>query len=86
MKSTSTSAAQAKQPNSSGKLETVKEEDESASAASRSKMAKMFDENSMFNPADPVATLRNLTNMGSKEIIGAMIDKINMVVDGGQLI
>lgn len=46
MKSTSTSAAQAKQPKSSGKLETVKEEDESASAASRSKMAKMFDENS----------------------------------------
>lgn len=40
----------------------------------------------VFNPADPVATLRNLTNMGSKEIIGAMIDKINIVVDGGQLI
>ena len=40
----------------------------------------------VFNPADPVGTLRNLTNIGSKEIIGTMLDKINMTVDGGQLI
>ena len=40
----------------------------------------------VFNPADPVGTLRNLTNFGSKEMIGALLDKINMTVDGGQLI
>lgn len=40
----------------------------------------------VFNPSDPVGTLRNLTNIGSKEIIGTMLDKINMTVDGGQLI
>lgn len=37
----------------------------------------------VFNPQNPVNTLRNLTNMESKELIGAMIDKVNMVVDGG---
>ena len=40
----------------------------------------------VFNPQNPVGTIRNLTNMGSTEIIGSMLDKINMIVDGGQLI
>ena len=40
----------------------------------------------VFNPSNPVSTLRNLTNMGSKEIVGTLIDKVNMTVDGGQLI
>lgn len=33
-----------------------------------------------------MATIRNLTNIGSKEIIGTMIDKVNMMVSGGELI
>jgi hypothetical protein len=41
---------------------------------------------SVFNPTDPVGTLRNLTNIGSKEIISSLIDKLNMKIDGGQLI
>jgi hypothetical protein len=40
----------------------------------------------VFNPSDPVGTLRNLTTMGTKEIIGPLVEKINMTVDGGQLI
>ena len=40
----------------------------------------------VFNPSDLVGTLRNLTNMGSKEIIETMIEKINMPLNGGQLI
>ncbi len=40
----------------------------------------------VLNPSNPVATIRNLTNLGSKEIIGTMIDKVNMMVSGGELI
>lgn len=48
----------------------------------RAKNAK-FDDNSIFNPSNPVSTLRNLTNMDSKEIVTSLLDKINMNVDGG---
>lgn len=40
----------------------------------------------MFNSGNPVATIRNMTNIGSKEIISTMIDKVNMMVDGGELV
>jgi hypothetical protein len=40
----------------------------------------------VYNPQNPVATIRNLTNMGSPQIIDSLIDKVNMLVDGGQLI
>jgi hypothetical protein len=40
----------------------------------------------VFNPSNPVATIRNMTGLGNKEIIKGMIDKVNMLVDGGELI
>lgn len=40
----------------------------------------------VFNSGNPVATIRNMTNIGSKEIISTMIDKVNMMVDGGELV
>jgi hypothetical protein len=39
-----------------------------------------------FNSSNPVATLRNLTNFGSKELLGPLLDKVNMLVSGGELI
>ena len=40
----------------------------------------------VFNPSNPVQTIRNMTNLGSKELIASFIDKVNMLVDGGELI
>ncbi len=40
----------------------------------------------VFNPSNPVATIRNMTGLGNKELIAGMIDKVNMLVDGGELV
>ena len=40
----------------------------------------------VFNPGNPVGTIRNLTGLGNKEIIESFIGKINMMIDGGELI
>ena len=33
-----------------------------------------------------MGTIRNLTGLGNKEFISTFIDKVNMLVDGGELI
>ena len=40
----------------------------------------------VFNPSNPVQSIRNLTNFGSKELIGPMLEKVNMMVHGGELV
>lgn len=40
----------------------------------------------VFNPSNPVATIRNMTGLGNKELVAGMIDKVNMLVDGGELV
>jgi hypothetical protein len=41
-----------------------------------------------MNPNNPLASIRNLTAMGlsSKDMIEGLLDKVNMIVDGGDLI
>lgn len=40
----------------------------------------------VFNPSDPIGTLRNLTNLGTPQITESILEKINPEIDGGQLI
>jgi hypothetical protein len=40
----------------------------------------------VFNPQNPVSTLRNMTSMNNPQLVDALIDKIDILVDGGQLI
>ena len=42
----------------------------------------------MINPNNPVASIRNFTAMGfgSKDMVEGLLDKVNMIVDGGDLI
>ena len=39
-----------------------------------------------FNSSDPVAMIRNMTNLGNKDILEKMMANVDMYVDGGQLI
>ena len=41
-----------------------------------------------MNPNNPVATIRNFTAMGfaNKEMLEGMLDKVNMIAEGGDLI
>ncbi|CDW79057.1 ankyrin repeat domain-containing [Stylonychia lemnae] len=52
------------------------------------KFPKLSEESfaNFFNPSNPVATIRNMTGLGNKDLIAGMIDKVNMLVDGGELI
>ena len=39
-----------------------------------------------FNGSDPIALIRNMTNMGNKDMLEKMMANVDMYVDGGQLI
>ena len=58
----------------------------SAQDLSAMSLRMVFKAGLVFNPSNPVATIRNMTNLGNKEIVAQMIDKVNMLVDGGELI
>jgi hypothetical protein len=40
----------------------------------------------VLNPNNPVATIRNLVSIGNVELITPLLDKVNMLADGGELI
>lgn len=40
----------------------------------------------VLNPNNPVAAVRNLVSIGNAEIITPLLEKVNMLADGGELI
>lgn len=40
----------------------------------------------VFNPKNPLQTIRGLSSLGNKELVKSLMDKIDIHIDGGELI